>query len=348
MKVLAHLRQIAHCGDQPIAHVPRMRAGEPDALHARHLVHRFEQPREVARGIVRRLVVVDDLPEQLHLASARRCCFPRLGENLGLRPHPFVPTRVRHDAEAAVLVAPFDDCHPCPHGIVASRKRKRERHVVYAPRSIRISPEAAGLFDEHGQHPHPACADDDVDGAGAPQQPRALLLRHASRNGDERPVARLPLEVAELAQTRIELLLGALPHAAGVDDDDVGLQSSTVRLVTGRLEQPRHLLGIVEVHLAAERLDSIFPRSLSPFRLAGFAFAFCLPLRFRLPMPEQIAARIRRTAGVMAVPGHHARQLLASRSARAGARPRDRPPVAHDLARPGNASAPAAAIWGDA
>ena len=45
-----------------------MRAREPDALDARHLVHRLEQRREIARGIVRRLVVIHDLAEQLNLA----------------------------------------------------------------------------------------------------------------------------------------------------------------------------------------------------------------------------------------------------------------------------------------
>ena len=48
-----------------------MRAGEADALDARDFVHRLEQPGEVARRVVRRLVVIHDLPEELHLARAR-------------------------------------------------------------------------------------------------------------------------------------------------------------------------------------------------------------------------------------------------------------------------------------
>ena len=47
-----------------------MRAGEADAVDAVDLVHRLEQRREVARRIVRRLVVVHDLAEQLHLPAA--------------------------------------------------------------------------------------------------------------------------------------------------------------------------------------------------------------------------------------------------------------------------------------
>jgi hypothetical protein len=48
-----------------------MRAREADAIDAGNLVDRFEQCREIARRIVRRLVVVDDLAEELHLPAGR-------------------------------------------------------------------------------------------------------------------------------------------------------------------------------------------------------------------------------------------------------------------------------------
>ena len=41
------------------------------------VVHRLQQRREVAGRIVRRLVVVDDLPEQLDLAAAAGGQLPR-------------------------------------------------------------------------------------------------------------------------------------------------------------------------------------------------------------------------------------------------------------------------------
>ena len=73
------------------------------------LVHRLEQPGEVAAGIVGRRVVVHDLPEQLHLAAPGRRRLADLRQDVGLRPHPLVAARVRHDAEAAELVAALDD-----------------------------------------------------------------------------------------------------------------------------------------------------------------------------------------------------------------------------------------------
>ena len=63
--------EIAQRRDHPRRDVPRMRAGEPDALQPLDPVEPLEQRREVARRIVRRLVVVHDLPEQLDLRGRR-------------------------------------------------------------------------------------------------------------------------------------------------------------------------------------------------------------------------------------------------------------------------------------
>ena len=78
-----------------------MRAGEADALDAVHLVNGFQQTGKIALRIVGRLVVIDDLTEQLHFLQAARGGVADLRQNLALRPHPFVAARVRHDAEAA-------------------------------------------------------------------------------------------------------------------------------------------------------------------------------------------------------------------------------------------------------
>ena len=62
-----------------------MRAREADALDAGNLVDRFEQRREIARRIVRRLVVIHDLAEQLDLAPAAGRRLAHVGEDLRLR-----------------------------------------------------------------------------------------------------------------------------------------------------------------------------------------------------------------------------------------------------------------------
>ena len=69
--VLADCGQIAHRGDQTVGRVPRMRARKANAAHAGHVVDRLEQRGKVARGIVGRLIVIDDLPEELHFRLGR-------------------------------------------------------------------------------------------------------------------------------------------------------------------------------------------------------------------------------------------------------------------------------------
>ena len=93
----------------------------------------------------------------------------------------------------------------------------------WAPRSIWTLAGRGGLLDQHRQHPDAPRADDDVDQAGALQQRRALLLRDAPGDRHDRIVPGLAPELAQLAEARVELLLGVLAHAARVDDDDVGV-----------------------------------------------------------------------------------------------------------------------------
>ena len=54
------------------------------------------------------------------------------------------------------------------------------------------------------------------------EQSLALLLGDAARHGDDQVRARA-LERRELADLAPELLLGLLAHAAGVEDDEVGV-----------------------------------------------------------------------------------------------------------------------------
>src|SRR4029079_16476916 len=102
-----------------------MRTGEPDALDAAHLVHGFEQSREVAVGFVWRLVVVHYLTEQLDFLQALLRRRTHLRQDVRLRPHPLVAPRVRDHAEAAVLVAALDDRHPRADRICAPREAER-------------------------------------------------------------------------------------------------------------------------------------------------------------------------------------------------------------------------------
>ena len=86
---------------------------------------------------------------------------------------------------------------------------------------------------------------------GPAEEPRALLLRDASGHGHGWAPACLSSEHVDLAQAGIELVLGVLANATGVDHDQVGVGITGGRLVAGLLQQSGHALGVVDVHLAA-------------------------------------------------------------------------------------------------
>ena len=66
----------------------------------------------------------------------------------------------------------------------------------------------------------------------------------------------LRLQVAELA---VELVVGVLPDAAGVEHDDVGVVLRGGRHQAVGLEQPGDALGVVLVHLAPVGADGVGP-----------------------------------------------------------------------------------------
>ena len=162
MDVLADVRQVANRRDHPLRDVAWVRARKANAFDALDVVHAFEERREIAGGIVRRLIVIHDLTEQVNLLPASRRRFPDLREDVGHGAHPLVPARERHHAERAEVVAAFDDRDPRLQRIASSRDAKRKRHVV-----VRIDVDdgfgAARLLHEHRQALQALRAYDDVD-----------------------------------------------------------------------------------------------------------------------------------------------------------------------------------------
>src|SRR6185436_4405818 len=108
MNVLADLWEVANRVDQALPRVTRMRARKADPLDARNVVDVCEEVGEITAGFVRRRVVIDDLPEKLNLFPPGRNSLTDVGQDVGLGPHALVPSRVRHDAEGAVIVAALD------------------------------------------------------------------------------------------------------------------------------------------------------------------------------------------------------------------------------------------------
>jgi hypothetical protein len=72
MEVLTDLREITNGLDEPRAGMARMRARKTNTLDAGYVVDIRQQLSEIAAGIVGRLIVVHDLPEELDLFAAGR------------------------------------------------------------------------------------------------------------------------------------------------------------------------------------------------------------------------------------------------------------------------------------
>ena len=94
-------------------------------------------------------------------------------------------------------------------------------------------------------------AEHDVDVAGPLDDQVPVLLREAAAHRDlqVRPAVLQRLQVAEVP---VELVVGVLADAAGVEDHDVGRLDVVGRLHPLRREQPGDALRVVLVHLAPE------------------------------------------------------------------------------------------------
>src|SRR6185503_8832834 len=99
--MLADRRQVANRLHQAWRDVPRVRAGEPNPRDAWHLTHALEQRGKVTARIVRGLIVIDDLPQQLHLCPTAPRRPADLSHDVGHRSHALMTARVRDNAEGA-------------------------------------------------------------------------------------------------------------------------------------------------------------------------------------------------------------------------------------------------------
>ncbi len=98
----------------------------------------------------------------------------------------------------------------------------------------------------------------DVDGRVELEDPLALRLGVAAADGDH-AVGILALARRRLAEVRGELRVRLLADRARVEDDDVGVVGGRRLPESELLEHALDPLGVVGVHLAAERRDVVAP-----------------------------------------------------------------------------------------
>jgi hypothetical protein len=97
-------------------------------------------------------------------------------------------------------------------------------------------------------------ADENVHVGRPFEDPPALELGDAATHAEDEAGV-LGLEPPQPAEGMVELLRRPLAHRTRVDEDDVGGGRLPYRLVALGLEEPRHLFGVIDVHLATEGLE---------------------------------------------------------------------------------------------
>ena len=248
--------------DHVLAHVGRVRARVADAVDAVDGVERGQQLREPARPRPQPDPVgVDVLAEQRDLADAVGGERLDLGQELLERARDLAPARRRDDAERALHVAAGRDLHPGLDvaGALGRQVAGEALELEVALRRERVAGQ------ELGELVHLAGPERHVD----EREPREHTLLHRLRPAAADPDHALgvaPLERPRLVQVRDEALVGLLSDRAGVEEDQVGVRAFGHLGVAERLEHALHVLGVVLVHLAAERGDVELHRAIERSR----------------------------------------------------------------------------------
>ena len=138
--------------------------------------------------------------------------------------------------------------------------------------------------------------DHDVDHRRAADDLGAFRLRHATGDRDAHLPAvprRFFLEQAQPPQLRIDLLGRLFADVAGVEDDQIGVVGVRGLGKAFARQRVHHALGIVDVHLAAVRLDvQLARRRHGVLTVAGRALRLAaLRYRLRRSKIQRVAAR---------------------------------------------------------
>ena len=244
-----------------------MRAGVADPADAIDAADRTEQLGE-QRANSHRLaglpagqrevaaVGVHVLPEQGHLGDAVGGQGSHLVHDVVEAAADLPSPHRRHDAERAGVVAADLDGDPGRVGhLTPSRQRAGERLVVVGGRLLQDLDDRparrALLAQELGGPVHVVGAEHDVDVGRLVDDEVAVLLGQAAADHDLHVGPPL-LEGLELTEVAVELVVGVLADAAGVEHHHVGIVDAGGRAQAVGLEQAGDALGVVLVHLAPE------------------------------------------------------------------------------------------------
>ena len=236
-------RRSLGCGD-----VKRMRSMPSTASSAAQQVGEL---RAVLPGAEVASVGVDVLTEHGDLAHAVGGELLDLVDDVAHAPADLGPAHDRDDAEGARVVAADLDGDPRRVACIATGGQRRRVGLVLLEDLDHRALEASPL--EQGRRVGQVVgAEHDVDVTGPLHDELAVLLGQAPAHRDLQ-VGALLLQRLEPPELAVELVVGVLTDAARVEHDDVGRLDVVGGLHALGREQPGDALGVVLVHLAAER-----------------------------------------------------------------------------------------------
>ena len=187
-------------------------------------------------------------------------------------PREFGAARVGHDTERAEFVAAFLHRDKSRNAARANCRRARCGEVIelVVNRKIGVDRGAVplGARQQVGQAMITLRAEHQIDRGRAADNFFALGLRHAAGDCDDHPAPlrnRRLFQTAHTAKLGVDLLGRLLADMAGVEDDQVGIVGARSLDVASRRQGVGHAPRIINVHLAAERLDVELAGSFMPF-----------------------------------------------------------------------------------
>ena len=204
-------------------------------------------------------VRVDVLAEQGDLHSPTLGERPHLGHEIPEGPAHLRPAHRRHDAEGARVVAADLDRDPGRMGQVRpDGHRHRELRRVLVRRGFQDLVSGRSALACRVQQPHDPAdvvgAEDRAHVRGPLEDELTILLSEATPNGDLQAWV-LGLQGLQVTEIAVELVVGVLPDAAGVEDDHVGRGDVVDALHALGCEERGDPLGVVLVHLTPEGAD---------------------------------------------------------------------------------------------
>ncbi len=268
--MLAHRIALGHGGDGLGPQVLGVRRREADAVDAVDGVERAQQVgelRAVLPGAEVASVGVDVLTEHGDLAYAVGGELLDLVDDVAHAPADLGPAHDRDDAERARVVAADLDGDPravaAMGGRVGATGGQRRRVGLVLLEDLDHRALEAGPFEQGRRVAQVVGAEHDVDVTGPLHDELAVLLGQAPAHRDLQ-VGALLLQRLEPPQLAVELVVGVLTDAARVEHDDIGRLDVVGGLHALGREQPGDALGVVLVHLTAERahVEAARPRLL--------------------------------------------------------------------------------------